>query len=216
MKIMYPPHPKGKIAKHRLGRYEKSGRYLAQLKYNGQHVVICITADRQVYTLTRHGEPTKRFHLTQTHIDEFLSLDLEEGQEYWFAGELFYARTTSQGYNVDSGGRFVLFDLLQNGEYLFGVDQITRLKTLEKICRYPTELEPTQGIALKVTEHIWLAETFENDFKGHWEKLIHIPEIEGLVLREKNSVLDHTGDRQYDVTWMIRVRKPDPGGNYQY
>ena len=110
----------------------------------------------------------------------------------------------------------MLFDLLQAGDYLFGVDQVTRLETLEKICRHPIKLEPHHGVALVVTEHIWLAEVFDKDFETHWEKLIHIPEIEGLVLREKDAILDNTGHKQYDVGWMVRVRKPDRGGNYEF
>ncbi|MHA1948279.1 MAG: hypothetical protein ACW99G_02790 [Candidatus Thorarchaeota archaeon] len=217
-KIIYPPHPATnmRITSHRLPAYEETQQYVAQLKFNGHHIVVCITADRKVYTLTRHGTETKGFNLEQKHIDEFLSLDLEDGKEYWFAGELFHTRTKSAGYNKESGGNIVLFDLLQDGKYLFRVDQMTRLKKLEKICRHPKELEPYQGVALKVTDHIWLAELFESNFAGHWKKLIHIPEVEGLVLRKKKSVLNQRGSKKYDVNWMIRVRKPDPGGSYQY
>jgi len=81
--VIYPPHPKSnmRIMPHRLFRYEKRGNYLAQLKFNGIHVVVCITENRNVYILTRHGEPTKRFKLTEAHIKEFQSLNLEEGKK---------------------------------------------------------------------------------------------------------------------------------------
>ena len=101
MKILYPPHPKGKIGRKRLPRYERTGNYLAQLKFNGTHVVICVTADGDVYVLTRHGEPSKRFQLTEKHIKEFLSLDLEKGQGILVCWGAFphthYVRRIQQG-----------------------------------------------------------------------------------------------------------------------
>ena len=41
-------------------------------------------------------------------------------------------------------------------------------------------------------------------------------EIEGLVLRKKNSSITNAGSKEYDVSWIIRCRKPHSGGTYSY
>jgi len=206
MKIIYPPHPHSnyKLQSKDLPKYEKKGNWVAQRKFNGTNIALCITPDRDVYILTRHGTPTKQFSLTASHIDQILSLNIDDGKEYWFGGELLHNKTKSPEYK----NRIVLFDVLQAGKYFYMETQMQRLAVLEDICGHPRGYEPYNQIAHQVTTDIWMAETFEDKFKLHYEEKIDLPEIEGLVLRDKNSSLDNFGNKKYDVTWIYRCRKP--------
>lgn len=213
MPILFPPHPENKILPQRLGDYEKSGNWIAQRKFNGTHVLLHISTDRKVTILTRHGTTPKLFNLTKSHIDQILSLNLEPEKEYWLNGELLDHKTKNKNYK----NKIILFDILQAGEYLImKMNQKDRLDLLAKICRNPTELEPNSGIALQATPDIWLAENFSNEFEKHFEEFIHLDEIEGLVLRKKNSFIDNYGQREYSVNWIIRCRKPHSGGSYNF
>lgn len=213
MPILFPPHPENKILPQRLGDYEKSGNWIAQRKFNGTHILLHVSADRQVTILTRHGTPPKLFNLTKSHIEQILSLNLEPEKEYWLNGELLDHKTKNKNYK----SKIILFDVLQAGDYLImKMNQKDRLDLLAKICRNPTELEPNSGIALQSTPDIWLAESFSNEFEKHFEEFNHLDEIEGLILRKKNSFIDNYGQREYSVNWIIRCRKPHSGGSYNF
>lgn len=212
-KIIFPPHPDTKIPPARLADYEKTGKWVAQRKYNGTHVLVYVSPQREVRILTRHGWPPKLFTLTKDHVRDICSLNLEEGKEYWLNGELLDHKTTTPKYK----GKIVFFDILAAGKYLFnGPNQLARLELLAKVCRNPTQLEPYKGIALQVTDRIWMAETWQDNFVARYKDLITLPEIEGLILRQKTSVLDNFGQKEYQVPWILRVRKTHAGGNYDF
>lgn len=213
MPLLYPPHPDCKIPPHNLGEYEKSGKWVAQRKFNGTHILVYISKDRKVSILTRHGTAPKLFSLSKSHIDQILSLNLEDGKDYWLDGELLDHKTKNKQYK----GKIVFFDVLHAGKYLIkNLNQIQRIQLLNEICRNPTNLEPNSGIALKVTDEIWMAETWNDNFKKHFEEFINLDEIEGLVLRKSDSFIDNFGQKEYGVSWIIRVRKPHAGGTYNY
>jgi ATP-dependent DNA ligase len=213
MPVLYPPHPASKISPHRLAEFEAGGGWIAQRKFNGTHVVIHVSKDRRLTILTRHGTPPKLFSLTKSHRDQILSLNMEDGKEYWFDGELLDHKTRSKEYK----GKIVLFDVLQAGDYLIRKKtQKERLALLAEICRNPSTLEPANGIALDVTGDIWLAESWTSNFAKHFTDFIQLDEIEGLILRKSDSVIDNFGNKEYDVAWIVRCRKPHAGGNYNF
>jgi hypothetical protein len=213
MPILYPPHPDNKISPHRLGEYEKSQKWIVQRKFNGTHILVHVSPDKKVSMLTRHGTAPKLFSLTKSHINQILSLNLESNKEYWLNGELLDHKTKNKNYK----GKIILFDVLQAGQYLImKKNQQERLELLNDICRNPKKLEPYFGIALEVTPDIWLAENWENEFEKHFQEFIHMDEIEGLVLRKKNSFIDNFGQKEYGVNWIIRCRKPHSGGSYSF
>lgn len=212
MKILYPPHPNTKITPNALKRYD-NGEWVAQRKFNGTHILVNVAPNRDVGILTRHGTPPKLFSLSQRHIDQILALNLEAEKEYWLNGELLDHKTTDPRYK----GKLVFFDVLQAGRYLMrNPNQMERLALLDDICRHPTELEPANGIALQVSDDIFMAETFETDFEARFSEHIETDEIEGLILRKRNSAIDNFGRKEYDVSWILRCRKPHGGGNYSF
>lgn len=213
MPVLFPPHPESKISDHKLEEYEKSGRWLAQRKFNGTHVVVYISKDRRVSILTRHGTPPKLFALKNKHVEQILSLNLEDGKDYWLDGELLDHKTRGESYK----GKIVFFDVLHAGQYLIKkMNQSQRIDLLKSICRNPIELEPGEGIALKVTEDIWMAETWRDNFRVHFEEFLKMDEVEGLILRKADSFIENFGQKKYDVSWIVRCRKPHVGGNYNF
>ena len=113
-------------------------------------------------------------------------------------------------------GKIILFDIIYEGGYLVRVKQVDRLQILSDICGNPIELEESNKIALKVTSDIWLAENWNDNFNFHFEEFINLDEIEGLMLREKESLNNNFGAKKYDVSWMVKCRKPHSGDLYRY
>jgi ATP-dependent DNA ligase len=131
---------------------------------------------------------------------ELAALRFEEGKAYWLDCELIHEHVPHT---------VVLFDVLQAGKYLFGAKQETRLKLLNDICGSPT-VKSDPAIALAVSPHVWMAETWDADFAARFQDFIAADVIEGLMLRKKDSVLDNYGGTEYEVAWQVRCRKPGP------
>ena len=210
MKVIFPPRPKTRIVPGRLPRYEKTGQWVVQRKFNGTRNTINVTPSGEV-RFWHYGEPHKLFKPTPELIRQVLSLNLQPGLEYWLDSELLLSKTKNPHYK----GKMVLFDVLQSGRYLMGSpDQMGRLELLAKICGHPTELEPHSGLALQATDGIWMAQTFESDFVDRFNDFLDHDEIEGLVLRKKKSAITSPGATRYEVDWQIRCRKPSK--QYQF
>ena len=213
MRIIFPPRPRGKITPGELVAYEKTGLWVVQRKFNGQRSPVFISPEGKAQLFSRYGRGHENYVPPAGMMKEFAAFDLDLGTYYWFDAELLGTKTQSAYYD----NRLVIFDVLHIGKSLFnGPNLMQRQEILKKICRNPSVLEKEHGIALQITEHIWLAETFENGFVARFKELLGWPEIEGLVLKKKNSVIDNIGARENEVNWQIRCRKAHEGGNYAY
>jgi len=201
-KVIFPPRPKGKMNPKDLPYYESQGTWCAQRKFNGTRNLIHIEPDGKLTVWGRHGEAHKKFSLSSSYRDEILgALRIEKGVEYWLDSELMNKQKNSTN-------EMILYDVLQVGRYFFGTpDQMARLELLKGICGDPQELEPT-GIALKISDRVWMAETFTSDFVKRFEEAVDNPRLEGLVLRKRKAGLDHFGNSEYETGNMIRCRKP--------
>jgi hypothetical protein len=189
-----------------LPRYEHTGGWVAQRKFNGQHGVGFIPANRKNLFLYGRDQQPLNVNITRNLLSQFTSLALEPGKDYWLNFEYMDRQTKTPCYK----GKFVLFDVLQAGRYLFGIpDLMGRLRILNHICGEPTVLEPNNGLALRVTQDIWMAETFENKFIEHFVELIHLPEVEGLVLKRRRWGIEDTGAGYWESENLIRCRRED-------
>jgi len=207
--VLYPPRPKGRMLPSELSGYDKTGKWVAQRKFNGTRTLVHVFGSH-VCLQSRYGDSHKNFQLNAQLREEILSLALDKNLEYWLDGEILDAKTK----NPDYKGKIVLFDVLQEGSYLFGgPDLLQRYENLKIICKNPQEKEPG-GLALKVTPNIWLAETFSKDFVDLFQDFIDNDEIEGLVLKKRNSVIDNVGSKEYEISWQIRCRKPHKNYNF--
>lgn len=200
--VIFPPRPKGRMNPKDLPHYESLGSWCAQRKYNGTRNLIHIEPNGTLTVWGRHGEAHKKFSLSSGYRDEILSaLRLEKGKEYWLDSELMSKQTNATN-------EIILYDVLQAGRYFFGSpDQMTRLEILREVCGDPKELEPG-GLALKITDRVWMAETFLDHFVDRFNEAFDNPKLEGLVLRKRKATLDHFGNAEYETTSMIRCRKP--------
>lgn len=203
MRIIFPPRPEGKVPPRQLARIEKRGKHIVQRKFRGSRNLIHRSPDGEITIYSRHGRKHLRYKMPSTLKQQLASLSFEDGKEYWLDSELMHP-------HIDDV--VILFDILQAGDYLYGVNQIERLDILSNLCNNPIEYA-SPDIALKVTNLVWLAEWWDKDFPEHFQEMIELDHIEGLVLREKESTLDNFGISEYDVDWQIRCRKPGP--NYQ-
>jgi ATP-dependent DNA ligase len=208
--IIFPPRPKSAIPPKELPYYEKTGLWCAQPKYNGSRSVILITPEHKVFIYGRHGRVHLNYTMPTNVAKEILELPgLKPGLKYWLDGELL-VKTTAK----DTKGKIVLFDILQVDKYLFlKYDQLKRLQLLSDVCGNPTKLDPLRGMGYTISENLLMAPTFFSDLKVEFEKS-YSDEVEGLVLRKKDSVLDNFGQKEYLVNWLLRCRKSHK--NYEF
>jgi len=210
MRVLYPPRPRSRISPKELATYEKTGQWWAQRKFNGSRNLVCVRETGEVELFGRHGAPHRNFLLTDRLRNQILSLRFTTKGEYWIDSELLDSKTSSPEYK----GKIVLFDLLFAGRYLFGVSQRHRLNLLLELCRDPKEHEPNSGIALQVTEDIWMAETFVSGFSEEFQRFLLMPEVEGLILRKHSAKLLTVGTEEREVDWQLRCRKPHKNYNF--
>jgi len=202
-RYIYPPRPKSKIHPRQLDDEESSGLWLWQRKFDGHRCIAAIDG-KTVHLGTRHNKWHSASKLPQIRR-ELSALKLPSGISY-LDGELVQNKI------------LVLFDVLQLSEYLIGVSQLERLDMLNGVCREPTDF-CQEGVALKVSEHIWMAEYGFENFLLHFEEFCPYRShpkgglkgggeglIEGLVLRRRESSLDNWGSNQYEVDWQVRCR----------
>jgi hypothetical protein len=205
---IYPPRPKNRIHPDTLPMEEQRGVWLWQRKYDGDRCVVCVE-NGKVHLANRRGSfhsPTKFPTLRR----ELSALKLPTGTHY-LDGELLDPLAPET---------IVLFDVLQLGKYLIGVDQMERLALLDQVCGSPCQSCPF-GIAYQVSEHVWLSHRGDSGFSSEFSRFLDSrfgPDgelntvvtagrlVEGLLLRRKDSVLDGYGASAYDVDWQLRCR----------
>lgn len=209
-KPIFPPRPEGRLTWQHLPRYEESGEWVVQRKFNGKHVVIWANPQsREIGLWGREQEELQRFKLTGAHKEEILSLALDPSLTYWFAGELMHQKPTTIPSDPRYQGKIILFDVLAAGRlFVRRPDQMGRLSLLSDICRHPTAFEPGYGIALQVTQNVWMAETFPDQFVHHYQEKLDLKEIEGVMLRRRRGILGSLCTKYWETPDLIRVRKP--------
>jgi ATP-dependent DNA ligase len=209
-KIIYPPRPKGAVPPTDLPHYDELGLFCIQPKYNGSRSIIHIAEDRRVQIFSRHGRAHHSYTMPLPIQNEILALPgLPKATEIWLDGELM-VKTTPE----DTKGKIILFDVLHYKEYLFlQYTQVERLNLLAKICGEPTKLDPWRGMGYQISDNLLMAPTFFSNFKDEFLK-DYGDEVEGLVLRKKDSLIDNFGQKEYEVPWLIRCRRPHK--NYHF
>lgn len=201
-RYIYPPRPAGAIPPHHVDRYPG---WIAQYKFNGTRNVVFMFPDGHIEMFNRHKQWNKAYKPTEDMVLAFHALNLPKGKFHVFDGELMHSKTRG------IKDRFILFDILVfNGEYLLGTRYIDRYRMLEALLGTPTEFEAETGnkIAYRVNNNIWFSKIYTKDLKERFKKLIHMDEVEGLVLKDPNGRLTFGLQEENNGSWMIRVRKP--------
>lgn len=210
MTYIFPPRPKGAVPPHDLPYFEKQGKWCVQPKLKGARCVITVSEDSVVECYGRHGQDFLAYSMPQSLRNEILSLPgLKKGVKYVFDSELMI-KTKAE----DTKGKIILFDVLQQGNYFFyTLNQKQRLELLDEICGKPRKLDPWRGMVYYISENVLMAPTYFSNFKQEFEKDLG-EEVEGVVLRKLDSVIDNFGAKEYLVDWMIRCRKPAKHCNF--
>lgn len=204
LNVIYPPRPQFSIHPIDLNKYDKADVWLTQYKYNGSRNLIHIDSNNEVRVWSRHGRVHKRYNLPNNVRKEIQNLPgLIKGREYWLDTELL-----DKTKEKDTKEKIVIFDVLADGKYLFNTpNQIKRLELLNNICGKPNKLDSLRGIGYVISENLWMAPHFMTDFTDHFNEISEIGEVEGLVLRKRNSVLDNFGTKEYSCRWLVRCRR---------
>jgi len=201
-RYIYPPRTKCVIKPSQLPDYEKEDNWIAQRKYNGDRCLIQLS-ENEVFLWNRYGKRQK-YQLLSPLRQELLSLVIPMGGETWIDGELLHSKVPDT---------IVMFDILQlGGEYLHSTPQEKRLEIIYELCGEPNSSNSLMGHS--ISEHLFLAQNWTNDFVSHYDAHIMDDLIEGLILRQKGSFLGSWGSAPYEVKWMIRCRKPSK--NYRF
>lgn len=203
MKMVYPPRPAGKMRPQDLADFESNG-WWGQRKFNGQHIVVKLQGN-EVSIFTQDGKVPTKFSLTESMEQQLLGISGPD--EMWLDGELMVARQTDPRYGDHYKNKIIFFDILFfEGKHLFrGPTFAERSEMLAKVCGNPVEHEPARGIALRVTDDVWMAETFQENLEDRFNDF-QTPILEGLVLKQPLSVLDSMGGKPHEVRWMTRCR----------
>jgi len=210
-RILFPPRPKGKMnPKAELVSAERTGRFVAQRKFNGTRTLMYVDSEGGITLFDRYGRENKYQFSHEQKAEAREALILQAGWEYWLDGELMHFKTKG------IKNTLVFYDLLWEKEFLFGCNQIERLQRLAAICNHPISLD-TDEKALYVSQSLRLAEVFDNDFMALFEQSFNPTWdwCEGLVLRDRNSVLDTPCYKvNEEVRWQKRCRKPNKNYNH--
>jgi hypothetical protein len=228
-RFILPPHPNAhmRIRRNDLPMYEGMNKYVAQRKFNGTHVVIWIYKN-EVSLWDRRGIPLTLYKLSNDMKQCLLSLVRDSEKEMVVVGELLHTKAKSKVTGQqEATDTIVLFDvLMHNDNYQTISNQVDRLNLLAAICNYPTKLEgpkfagaTSRALIVKEqgTAHLWLAEVFTHEFQYHFDECCtdqftkeghdKYSEIEGLILRQKDTRLSIKNTGIGDVDWLIRCRK---------
>src|SRR4051812_44739610 len=128
MRIIYPPRPRGTIPPGQLDGFERRGKHLAQRKFNGHRNLIHFAPDGGISIYGRYGAPHRRYRMSRDLREELTALQFDAGKEYWLDSELLHPRVPNT---------VVIFDVLQAGDYLYGIGIEERLALMDAICGSP-------------------------------------------------------------------------------
>jgi ATP-dependent DNA ligase len=208
LKPIYPPRASHAINPDALLNFKN---FWAQYKYNDTRTLIYVMPDGKIELFNRHKEHHVMYKMSEAMHRSLKSLSLSPGKMHVLDGGLMHNKTR----NVKD--RIVLWDILvSDSEYLIGSTYRSRYEKLLVLMQEPKELEQEtkHQIALRVNQNIWLAQIFKEELGKRYQELIHLDEIEGLILKDPNGRLQWGIKEENNGAWQIRVRKPNP--NYRF
>jgi ATP-dependent DNA ligase len=199
---IYPPRPRGAIPPDTVGRYEG---YLAQYKYDDIRLLIHVDRKGKLGLMTRKREPVKSFSVDRALEKQFARIRTRKGFLYLFDGGVL--RTA---YGPEARHPLILWDVLvHEDQYLLGTKYADRYDLLYGLCGKPKRFESRTGreVALEIGPDLWLARNFRSMLPERFAIAKETSELEGLVLKNPNGVLEWGVTEENNGEWQIRVRK---------
>ncbi|OFZ79107.1 MAG: hypothetical protein A3K03_00390 [Bdellovibrionales bacterium RIFOXYD1_FULL_44_7] len=206
--LIFPPRPSNAINPAAVNQFPG---FIGQYKYNDTRNLIYIFPDGHIELYNRHKERHLTYKPTKNMLQSIKSLNFPLCRFHVLDSGLMHNKTR----NIKD--RIILWDILVfNGKYLIGTTYNWRYELLRKLVGDPTEPEDETGhrIALRINRNLWLAPIFTENLDAKYKQLLHMDEIEGLVLKDPNGKLEWGIRPENNGSWQIRVRKPNP--NYSF
>jgi ATP-dependent DNA ligase len=199
MKYFYPEKPmlfniNSPAGELLINEMDKTKNYIVEKKYNGIRLELFYTNGNFEFW-NRHGEmlsyrPDKNMMMSL----EMMSMKLDG--DCIFDGELRHNKV--KGIN----NKIILYDVFMwNGNLLTNVKFEDRRKILQRILSVDSN-------PLGITKQ------YLSNFKDNFENFILDIEIEGIVVKRKNGVLNLSRTRNQDSRWMFKARRPSK--NYMF
>lgn len=190
-RYFYPEKPRlMHVGQELFDKLSRDPDWLAEPKINGKRLQLHHLPDGRFLFYNRHGEPMR--HSPGPKLAEDLRrLDLKG---YWlFDGEL------RDGKVKGVRDKVALWDVfMADGEVLVDKTYEERRGILETLFHY---CGPDSG------ENLDLIQQFGGDFRRRFDAYKDDPEVEGLVLKNKNGKLALGRTGAYQSGWMWKVRK---------
>lgn len=188
---IYPPRP-NLFHQEDIPFFSSNG-YIAQLKLDDTRNLIIVGPDC-FEMRTRHH--TKHLAYANPHpelVEQVRNLKLDLSKYHVFDSLLLHSKNALVKDTVS------LIDILvYNSEYLFGETFESRANLLSEVCRNPKKLENDSklGLALKVSDKVWLAKNYTSGFRKLWEKWEKVfvggqKIVEGLVFKKLDGRLGY-------------------------
>lgn len=167
-------------------KINNSPDWIAEKKYNGIRLQLHFFNNKFQFW-NRHGEII-RYTPTKELQDSLNKLNLTGN--WVFDGELRHNKTK----NIQN--KIIIFDVfLANNDLLINMPFFERRKILEKL--FVVEKEP-----------LGLIKQYKEDFLHLFKSVSKEKEIEGLVLKNINGILNLGRKNGLDSIWMYKIRKP--------
>jgi ATP-dependent DNA ligase len=179
--------------------------FIAQYKYDDIRTLVHFHRGGEVTLLTRKLEPVKEYRLTPRMTAAFRSLELDPARIHVLDGGVM------RHLRVHGENPIVLWDILvHNGQYLLDTTYAERYQLLRELAGEPATFESKTGrkIGLIVSDELWLAPTFTEDFGGLFDGIADLDPIEGLLLKNAHARLESGFKEVNNSRWQIKIRKP--------
>lgn len=188
--MIYPPRPENVISRDDLINFE-SKNYIAQAKLNGSNCVIISDGFKHVY-FNRHGQPMS--------IPPKLDIVFNPGI---YVGE-YMNKFQAMEEDKPFDGNICIHDILKFGSFdMVGTKYSQRIETLNNIFT-PSYFN---GYLFRVSEKVFLIESFLSNFTHLYDELITIKMVEGLVIKNQDTrLLPYT--RNDNIIGQYKARKP--------
>ena len=173
----------------------KSTDWVAEKKFNETRLALHLL-NRQAQFWNRHGE--RMAYIPTPEIKDMLDalMEMKLPEYTLFDGGLRHNRTK------DVRNKIMIWDVfIWNGELMIGKPFWYRRQLIESL--FNVDDEP-----------IGVPAQYPNGFQEIFEQVIHHPEIEGLVMKNKKGMLNLGRKDNLDSKWMYKVRRPS--GRYLF
>jgi ATP-dependent DNA ligase len=191
--IFYPPKPTLiSITQPLFSQLDKDARFVAELKYNGDRLILQRFEDGSFEFWNRHGEKLRRYDPSPIILQHLKNLKWEG---YCVCdGELLHHKTKHIKHHA------ILFDVfIWNGQSL----------KLKPFVERRTYLERLFGVHDN-DSWVTIAPQWKTNFKKVFDDFTKNEEIEGLVMKRLDAKLQLGTSSSPTVKYMFKVRKPGP------